>query len=198
MEQHPKIGNACLDLTKQLQTYIALPTIDFVTTYANTPLSISFWFKTNTDKSIYNLFGDYRDGRYFLYGTGNNINLFVDFLPTETIYQTFYNNISSMSVNYGGLGDTTNNAWIHLVWVFGNISTHKLYLNGKFISSISNTQTLTTNYSPSFGQNYLQSFLRGYGADMRFYAREITANEVLALYETAGIDYQLNLNIEET
>jgi hypothetical protein len=186
-----------LDLSRTTTAFIALPTINFSTTYANTPLSISFWFKANTDKIIYSPYGDFRDGRYFLYGTGNNINLFFDFLPTETIIQTFYNNILSISATYTGLGDTTNNGWIHLVWVFGNISTHKLYLNGKFISSITNTQTIKTNYTPNFGQNYSQSFLRGNVGDMRFYARELSSQEVLSLYETAGIDYNLKINIEE-
>jgi hypothetical protein len=50
----------------------------------------------------------------------------------------------------------------------------------------------------SFGQNFTQGFLRGFGSDIRMYNRELSANEVLSLYETAGIDFQLKLNIEET
>jgi hypothetical protein len=70
-------------------------------------------------------------------------------------------------------------------------------LNGNLITTASNSQTVSSPIDVNFGQNYNQSYLRGYGADMRFYAREITANEVLALYELGNIDYNMTLNIEE-
>jgi hypothetical protein len=102
---NPKIGNACLDLNKTTTAFINLPTINFSTTYANTPLTIAFWFKANIDGSIYNPFGDYRDGRYFLLGSANVINLLVDNNPIETTFQFFYNNILIFATNYFGLGN---------------------------------------------------------------------------------------------
>jgi hypothetical protein len=194
---NPKIGNTCLDLNQTTTAFITLPTINFSTTYANTPLTIAFWFKANTTASIYSPYGDYRDGRYFLFGSANIINLIVDNTPIETQYQFFYNNVVILTANYTGLGDTLNNSWVHLAFVFGNTSTFKLYLNGKLITTASNTQTITTNVTPNFGQNYSQSYLRGYANDMRFYARELSSNEVLSLYETAGIDYNMTLSLEE-
>jgi hypothetical protein len=72
-------------------------------------------------------------------------------------------------------------------------------LNGNLITTASNTQTITTDITTlKFGQNYSQGYIRGYGADMRFYARELSANEVLSLYETTGgIDYNMTVSLEE-
>jgi hypothetical protein len=195
---NPKIGNICLDLNQTTTAFIVLPRFNFATSYTNTPLTISFWYKPNTNASIYSPYGDYRDGRYFLLGAGNVINLLVDNTPTETQFQFFYNNVIIFGTTYTGLGDTLNNSWIHVALVFGNTATHKLYLNGNLITTTTNTQTLSSPVDVNFGQNYSQGYLRGYANDMRFYARELTANEILALYELGNIDYQLNLNIEET
>jgi hypothetical protein len=69
-------------------------------------------------------------------------------------------------------------------------------LNGNLITTASNTQTLSSPIDVNFGQNYSQGYLRGYANDMRFYSRELSANEILTLYETAGIDYELKLSLE--
>jgi hypothetical protein len=66
---------------------------------------------------------------------------------------------------------------------FGNISTHKLYINGNLIGTGANAQTITANLNVSFGQNFNHGYLRGYGQDMRLYNRELSEFAVLSLYE---------------
>jgi hypothetical protein len=194
---NPKIGNTCLDLNQTTTAYIVLPRFNFSTSYTNTPLTISFWYKPNTNASIYSPYGDYRDGRYFLFGASNLIDFLVDNTPTETSYQFFYNNVAIITATYTGLGDTLNNSWLHLALVFGNTSTFKLYLNGNLITTASNTQTLSSAIDVNFGQNFSQGYLRGYANDMRLYARELTANEVLSLYEIGNVDYEIKLSLEQ-
>jgi hypothetical protein len=132
--------------------------------------------------------------RYFLLGINSNvITLFIDYAPIETSNIFYYNISIPLSVYYGGFGTTINGTWIHLTLIWVNIATHKLYLSGKLLTTVTNT-----NIGVNFGKNYCQAYLRGYTSDMRLYGREVTANEILNLYKQGNIDNNLTLNLEET
>jgi hypothetical protein len=93
-------------------------------------------------------------------------------------------------------GNMCNNSWIHCAVVYGNNQTIKLYFNGDLLATGTSTGTLTGMQNFMLGQKFNLWHLRGYASDCRVYNRELSSQEVLALYETTGgIDYELHKNI---
>jgi hypothetical protein len=137
-----------------------------------------------------------------LFGNLNWFNISIDFDPVETSFLVLFNNANALTIVNSKYGDTINNSWLHVAMVVGNQQTIKLYINGEFIGSVANTASITGNLLVKLGNSgypsTLQNRFNAYLNDYRAYNREISANEILSLYETTGnIDYQLNLNIEE-
>jgi hypothetical protein len=85
--------------------------------------------------------------------------------------------------------------------VVGNLQPIKLYINGELIGTINNSNSvgnlaITIGHS-GYGSG-AQNRFNAWVSDYRVYNRELSSNEVLALYETTGgIDYELKLNIED-
>jgi hypothetical protein len=156
------------------------------------------WIRPNTNISVY----DATDaGRFYIYSTNTNqVNFFVDSNPVETRFYGFYANTSKINgatnTKYGNL---CNGSWVHCAFVFGNAKTLKFYCNGELVATGSNTDSITYNSRMYIGQTWNLSHLKGHVGEYRLYNRELSANEVLALYEVGGgIDYNLTLSLEQT
>jgi hypothetical protein len=61
-----------------------------------------------------------------------------------------------------------------------------------------NADSITYNGALYIGTCWNTSHLKGHVSDYRLYDRELSTDEILTLYEQGNIDYELNLNIEET
>jgi hypothetical protein len=154
------------------------------------------WIRPNPDVSVY----DATDaGRFYIYSTNTNqVNFFIDSSPVETRFYGFYN--SAVKINaiiitkYGNL---CNGSWVHCAFVFGNAQTIKFYCNGELVATGANTDSSIFNGSMYIGQTWSLSHLKGHVSDYRLYGKELTANEVLALYEQGNIDYNMTVSLEE-
>jgi hypothetical protein len=129
------------------------------------------------------------------------VNFFVDSNPTETRFFGFYNT-SKINGSNGAIitkyGNLCNGSWVHCAFVFGNAKTLKFYCNGELVATGENTDSITYNSRMYIGQTWNLSHLKGHVGEYRLYNRELTANEVLALYETTGnIDYNMTVSLEE-
>jgi hypothetical protein len=91
-----------------------------------------------------------------------------------------------------------NNSWIRCSVVYGNNKTIKLYFNCELLATETSTGTLTGGRNVFLGETFNLWHIKGYMASCRVYNRELSASDIRAWYEIeGGIDYQLNLNIEE-
>jgi hypothetical protein len=127
------------------------------------------------------------------------VNFFVDSNPVETRFNGFFAALAKINgVVSTKFGNLCNGSWVYCAFVFGNAQTLRFYCNGELVAFITNTDSTLYNGNMYIGQCWGQSQLKGHVSDYRLYNRELSANEVLALYETTGgIDYELKLNIEE-
>jgi hypothetical protein len=194
---NPKIGNACLDLSNNIEAKVNAGSINFTNT--TNPFTFTCWFRPNTNKMAYNIVSDYRAGSYTLFGYFNTINFQLDYDPVETYFKIFFGNaVNILSSKYG---DTINNSWMHLAMVVGNLQTLKMYINGELLGTGVNTTPITGNLAITIGHSgYGQSGQNRFNAwlnDYRVYNRELSTNEVLALYELGNIDYNMTVSLEE-
>ena len=106
-----------LDLTEPT-SYLQFPTFNW-SIYETDPISFSCWFST-TNQNAFSLFA-INNTRITL--SGNN-------------WVGYFN--STATVSYNGTPDGikfTNGKWFHVVWIFGKIDIHKLYINGVFVDA---------------------------------------------------------------
>jgi hypothetical protein len=191
------IGNACLDLSQTTNAFCLTPSINFTGT--TNPFTACLWIRPNPDISVYNA----QDaGRFYIYSTNNNqVNFFVDSNPVETKFHGYYAAASKINGLNGATitkyGNLCNGSWFHCAFVFGNAQTLKFYCNGELVATGENKSSTLYNGNMYIGQCWNLSQLKGHVSDYRLYNRELSANEVLALYETAGIDYELKLSLEQ-
>jgi hypothetical protein len=130
------------------------------------------------------------------------VNFFVDSNPTETRFYGFYSAVSKINGSNGEIitkyGNLCNGSWVHCALVFGNAQTIKFYCNGELVATGANTDSTTYNNRMYIGQTWSQSNLKGHVGEYRLYNRELSANEVLNLYEQGGgIDYNMTVSLEE-
>jgi hypothetical protein len=194
---NPKIGDACLDLSNNIEAKVNAGNINFSGTNLFT---ITCRFRPNTNKIAYNILTDYRRGRYCIFGNNNMFNFQLDYDPTETNFFVYFNNTAPINVFTSKYGDTINNSWLHLAVVVGNLQPIKLYINGELLATGNNSSSvgnlgITIGHS-GYGLNSQNRF-NAWVADYRVYNRELSANEILTLYEQGGIDYELKLSLEE-
>jgi len=91
-------------------------------------------------------------------------------------------------VSSAGLVTPTSNDWCHVAYTY-NGTTHKLYINGQFANSSTTAQqsgTVTAVYIngyPTGGTNETGNFAVD---DINYFARELSADEILTAYSTGG------------
>jgi hypothetical protein len=180
------LQDGVLDLTAST-SYLQFPAFNW-SLYPDDPISFSCFFKT-TNQNAFSLFA-INNTRITL--SGNN-------------WVGYFN--STQTVNYNGTQDGinfTSGNWFHLVYVFGNIGIHKLYINGMLVDTEANIDfSLTANETLTFiGKNRTtQNYLNGFLADARFYKRELTQNEIIKYYINSPLatlpDYNIKLNFQE-
>jgi hypothetical protein len=175
-----------LDLTSAT-SYLQFPAFNW-SLYPTDPITFSCWFNT-TNQNSFSLFA-INNTRITL--SGNN-------------WVGYFNSTATVSFNGTPSGyNFTSGKWFHLVWVFGNIGTHKLYINGVLIDTGTNIDfSLTTTETLCFlGKNRTTAnYLDGYMSDCRFYKRELTNEEIIMYYINNPLftlpDYQIKLHLTE-
>jgi hypothetical protein len=115
-----------LDLTSGT-SYLQFPAFDW-SLYPTDPISFSGWFNT-TNQNSFSIFAI--DTTRITLANNNFIG--------------YYNGNQTVSFNGTPSGyNFTSGKWFHLVWVFGNIGTHKLYINGVLVFTGTNTDFTAT------------------------------------------------------
>lgn len=177
------IEDGVLDLTG-IDDWFSMPDFNF-DNYSTNALTMSIWFKANTDESVYNIYGDNRDGRFVIFSMqGNNVNLFIDLNGSDIVY-TFYDQINS-STTTTTTYQFDNGEYYNIQLVFGNIPTHKIYINGILFKEFVNNDVITgTLTNCRIGQAFSQNYIQGYMQDFRLYSRELTAQEINDLYKSS-------------
>jgi hypothetical protein len=180
------IENGILDLTSPT-SYLQFPAFDW-SLYETDPITFSGWFST-TNQNAFSLFA-INNTRLTL--SGNN-------------WVGYFN--STATVNYNGTQvgiNFTSGNWFHVVWVFGKIDIHKLYINGVLVDSGANIDfSLITNETLTFvGKNRTTAnYLDGLMSDIRFYKRELTNEEITKYYINNPLstlpDYNIKLHFQE-
>ena len=175
--------------TATSSTYYAFDNIDdyIDTQYAPnvnpsvTPISIACWFKTDADNSANEAF----------WGSANGSN------------QRFYGSQQTQLTGDpivialgGGAGSSrievpwTVGEWGHAVLVCAGDDTSDLYTNGVFAASAANLDSFTTTGDIHVGRiNGTSTYFDGGIDDVRIYNRELTAAEVLAIYDDTKLSH---------
>jgi hypothetical protein len=175
-----------LDLTAST-SYLQFPAFNW-SIYEIDPITFSCWFST-TNKNSFSLFA-INNTRLTL--SGNN-------------WVGYFNSTATVSYNGNpdGINFTSGN-WFNVVWVFGKIDIHKLYINGVLVDTgpnldfgINTTEVLTFLGKNRTSANYLDGLM----SDVRIYKRELSANEIIKYYINNPLvqppDYQVKLHFEE-
>ena len=174
-------------------SYMIIPNLDF-TSYATTPLTISVWIKT-TQLTQFTLF------------VLNSASIFQFRIIPSTKCRCLFQYGGALSLDYSENNNTFNLAdgnWNLITLVFGNIPTHKLYLNGILAKTGTNTITnltgLKTNFIFGMNQASANNFI-GEASDFRLYEKELTEQEISDYYYNNGLskktNYNIKLNFEE-
>ena len=180
------LENGILDLTAST-SYLQFPAFNW-SLYETDPITFSCWFST-TNQNAFSLFA-INNTRITL--SGNN-------------WVGYFN--STATVSYNGTPDGikfTNGKWFHVVWIFGKIDIHKLYINGVLVDTGANIDfgITTTEVLTFIGKNRTSAnYLDGLISDVRFYKRELTQNEIIKYYINNPLaqlpDYNIKLNFQE-
>ena len=175
-----------LDLTAST-SYLQFPAFNW-SLYPTDPISFSCFFKT-TNQNAFSLFA-INNTRITL--SGNN-------------FIGYFN--STQTVSYNGTPNGikfTNGNFFYVVWVFGKIGIHKLYINGVLVDTGVNLDfSLTTTEVLTFiGKNRTSAnYLDGLMSDVRIYKRELTQTEIIKYYINSPLaqlpDYNIKLHFQE-
>ena len=174
-------------------SYLLFPSLDF-TNYVATPLTISVWIKT-TQLTQFTLF----------VCTGASVFQFRVFPSTNSRCILQYGgNITIDTIDNNNTFRLADGNWNLITVVFGNIPTHKLYLNGILVNETANTITNITGVKSQFyfGMNTssVNNFF-GSASDFRLYERELAAVKIRDYYYnnilSKNPEYQMKLHFEE-
>jgi len=102
------------------------------------------------------------------------------------------NNHGNGSRQIGGASDLCDDAWHHIVVGSGNGSTIRAYVDGVAVTSNSGQNRSDSHEGTGieWGTGYGGNCTNSYYDQIRYFNRELTASEVLALYdESGGIGY---------
>ena len=164
--------------------YVLLPT-NFFNNNAGTPFTVSFWFKTSTNRGV--LFGQSNATSPSSFATGYTPGLYIDSngkLATSCFWGGSTTNISTST------GIVTDGTWKNATVTFQSTSQVS-YLNGSSYATISKTQTsYSSTYYYFIGSGEYASwpsafnspYFTGLVSKMIFYNRALTASEVLYNY----------------
>jgi hypothetical protein len=156
--------------------YILMPSV----IDSNNDLTISFWNRRLATGSTHNLLHGVNETNYFQIRY-NNLN----------VVQLVKSNIADMG-SFTGYTSTANNDVYLTVRFTKSSNTYDLYINGSYISSITNAQTFVTN-GPLLGSGYPGSeHFNGYIYSFTYYNRVLTSTEILQNYNALKGRYGLS------
>jgi len=156
--------------------YILMPSV----IDSNNDLTVSFWNRRLSTGSIHNLLHGVDQSAYFQvrYNASNAVQL-------------VKSNAADMG-SFTGYTSTANNDVYLTVRFTKSSNTYDLYINGSYISSITNAQTFVTN-GPLLGSGYPGSeHFNGYIYSFTYYNRVLTSTEILQNYNALKGRYGLS------
>jgi hypothetical protein len=156
--------------------YILMPSV----IDSNNDLTVSFWNRRLSTGSIHNLLHGVDQSAYFQvrYNASNAVQL-------------VKSNAADMG-SFTGYTSTANNDVYLTVRFTKSSNTYDLYINGSYISSITNAQTFVTN-GPLLGSGYPGSeHFNGYIYSFTYYNRVLTSTEILQNYNALKSRYGLS------
>jgi hypothetical protein len=169
-----KNGNAlAFDGTNE---YLTLTPGDMV--YGGAPRTVAFWLRPNNITTRMDLF------HYGNETAGNNWKILASHLSSGTI------TTSTWGGTYGTAAVLTAGAWNHIAVVLpsgGTNAAHIIYINGvATATALTSGSNLSVNTTSSGQARVSQSTNAANGLldDLRFYNVALTANQVLALYNS--------------
>jgi len=178
-----RIGNA----NSAIRIQTALPTQAIIPglPYGNSPRSIAFWCKMNSEPDV-------NYGQVFSYGTGTSSNA-----CGGSVTRTYLNFISysnNLDITLGG-GDVKNviGSWHHFVFTYDG-TTAKIYRNGQLLGSGPKTWNTINNsdiFKLGIGVGGEQTF-DGFIDDLKIYDRAITEAETVLLGGDPTVSYTFN------
>jgi len=172
-------GTGCLALTQgDSSKYLNLPQM---TTGAN-GLSISLWFKIPPNFTQGNLW------LLDLTSTPQSDNIIIQVRKDNNLEVDVFNNGNQYYNVFRNSPIVYDNTWKHLVWTISPSGTWSVYINNTKLTSSAGSSTYPTPMTRTrcrVGRaewgSYIDGFV-GYIDDYRIYNKELTANEVAALY----------------
>ena len=145
--------NEILDLTPTT-SYISIPSFDW-SLFATLPITFSCWYNSS-NTNAFTLFAI------------NKTRLTIN---NNTIIG-YFNGNSTTGFNATTAGiNLTSGKWFHIVWVFGNVASHKLFINGFLVSTATNTDFTATALETLtyLGKNRTTAnYINGYMSNVRF------------------------------
>ena len=156
--------------------YILMPSV----IDSNNDLTVSFWNRRLSTGSIHNLLHGVDQSAYFQvrYNASNAVQL-------------VKSNAADMG-SFTGYTSTANNDVYLTVRFTKSSNTYDLYINGSYISSITNAQTFVTN-GPLLGSGYPGSeHFNGYIYSFTYYNKVLTSTEILQNYNASKGRYGLS------
>ena len=147
---------------------------------SNNDLTVSFWNRRLSTGSIHNLLHGVDQSAYFQvrYNASNAVQL-------------VKSNAADMG-SFTGYTSTANNDVYLTVRFTKSSNTYDLYINGSYISSITNAQTFVTN-GPLLGSGYPGSeHFNGYIYSFTYYNRALSSTEILQNYNALKGRYGLS------
>lgn len=156
--------------------YILMPSV----IDSNNDLTVSFWNRRLSTGSIHNLLHGVDQSAYFQvrYNASNAVQL-------------VKSNAADMG-SFTGYTSTANNDVYLTVRFTKSSNTYDLYINGSYISSITNAQTFVTN-GPLLGSGYPGSeHFNGHIYSFTYYNRVLTSTEILQNYNALKGRYGLS------
>ena len=156
--------------------YILMPSV----IDSNNDLTVSFWNRRLATGSTHNLLHGVNETNYFQIRY-NNLN----------VVQLVKSNIADMG-SFTGYTSTANNDVYLTVRFTKSSNTYDLYINGSYISSITNAQTFVTN-GPVLGSGYPSAeHFNGNIYSFTYYNRVLSSTEILQNYNALKSRYGLS------
>jgi hypothetical protein len=147
---------------------------------SNNDLTVSFWNRRLATGSTHNLLHGVNETNYFQIRY-NNLN----------VVQLVKSNIADMG-SFTGYTSTANNDIYLTVRFTKSSNTYDLYINGSYISSITNAQTFVTN-GPVLGSGYPSAeHFNGNIYSFTYYNRVLSSTEILQNYNALKGRYGLS------
>jgi hypothetical protein len=156
--------------------YILMPSV----IDSNNDLTVSFWNRRLATGSTHNLLHGVNETNYFQIRY-NNLN----------VVQLVKSNIADMG-SFTGYTSSANNDVYLTVRFTKSSNTYDLYINGSYISSITNAQTFVTN-GPVLGSGYPSAeHFNGNIYSFTYYNRALSSTEILQNYNALKSRYGLS------